>query len=158
MSTCAIAPSTLSPRRSLRDSAHADGDVDARAERADDDHQPALDVGRVEQAPDRLDRQHAREHQQRGAVELRGEDLGAAEPERVALGRRPGGERGRGNSASPIAPASVSMCAASESSASDDAMMPTTTSTTMKPAISASAMLSHLRSASAEGPWLWPCA
>ena len=53
-------------------------------------------------------------------------------------------------SASTSAPASVSMCAASESSASELARMPTTTSTAMKPTISASAILSLPRSASAE--------
>ena len=40
---------------------------------------------------------------------------------------------------SAIAPASVSMCAASESSASESAARPATTSTTMKPRISARA-------------------
>ena len=59
------------------------------------------------------------EHQQRRAVELRGEDLRAAQPERVRA-RAPAGAASRiATSASPIAAASVSMCAASESSASD---------------------------------------
>src|SRR4051794_22657757 len=59
-------------------------------------------------------------------------------------------------SARPIAAASVSMCAASESSASDEATMPTTTSTAMKPRISASAIRSLPRSASGSIAWLCP--
>ena len=50
-------------------------------------------------------------------------------------------------SARPSAPASVTMCAASESNARDPATMPATTSTTMKPAMSASAVHSQRRSA-----------
>jgi hypothetical protein len=45
------------------------------------------------------------------------------------------------------------MCAASESRASDEAMMPTTTSTSMNPAIRPSATASQRRSASALAPW-----
>ena len=54
-------------------------------------------------------------------------------------------------SARPIAPASVSMCAASESSASESARMPATTSTAMKPRISPSASAS--RRLSPVGAW-----
>jgi hypothetical protein len=54
-------------------------------------------------------------------------------------------------SASPIEPASVSMCAASDSSASDPARMPATTSTHMKPAMNSSARASQRRSASWQG-------
>src|SRR4051794_7146893 len=60
------------------------------------------------------------------------------------------------SSDSPIAPASVSMCAASERSASECAASPATTSTAMKPTISASAIPSRRRFASGETPW--PCA
>ena len=55
-------------------------------------------------------------------------------------------------SASASAPASVSMCAASESSASELARMPTTTSTHMKPAIRTSAIASRRESASCVCP------
>src|SRR5215207_9715757 len=62
-------------------------------------------------------------------------------------------------SASPIEPASVSMCAASESSASESASRPATTSTTMNARISASATPSQRRSASGAGAcecaWPW---
>ncbi len=50
-------------------------------------------------------------------------------------------------SASTIAIASVSMCAASVINASEPAANPTTTSASMKPTISASAPLSNFRSA-----------
>ena len=56
-------------------------------------------------------------------------------------------------SASAIAPASVSMCAASESSASDEARTPATTSTPMKPRTIASATASQRRSASDDTAW-----
>ncbi len=56
----------------------------------------------------------------------------------------------------PIAAASVSMCAASESSASELARIPVTTSAAMKPRIRTRAIVSLPRSASAEAPWLWP--
>src|SRR5215207_2236826 len=61
-------------------------------------------------------------------------------------------------SASPIEPASVSMCAASESSASESASRPATTSTTMNATISPSATPSQRRSAPAAGAceWAWP--
>jgi hypothetical protein len=52
-----------------------------------------------------------------------------------------------------MAPASVSMCAASESRASESARMPATTSTTMNVAMTPSATASQRRSASAAGPW-----
>jgi hypothetical protein len=66
----------------------------------------------------RLPRDDRGEDEQERAVELRGEDLGAAEAEGEdaagGLRREP-----RRDQASAIEPASVSMCAASESSASD---------------------------------------
>ena len=52
-----------------------------------------------------------------------------------------------------MAPASVSMCAASESSASEWAMTPAATSTAMKPRISPSAIASWRWFASALTPW-----
>src|SRR5919199_430044 len=57
----------------------------------------------------------------------------------------------------PIAAASVSMCAASESSASEPARIPATTSAAMKPTISASASASLRASADAETRCSWPC-
>jgi len=56
----------------------------------------------------------------------------------------------------PIATASVSMWAASETSASESAIRPTTISTTMRPRIRPSAIASLRRSASAETAWGWP--
>ena len=119
---------------------------------ADDEHEAAVDVGDGPQAPDRLDGDDARQHEQRRAVGLGGEDLGAAEAEGEAPGRRARGQPGRVER-EPIAAASVSMCAASESSASESARMPATTSTTMKVAMTPSATASQRRSASAAGPW-----
>jgi hypothetical protein len=49
------------------------------------------------------------------------------------------------------------MCAASESSASESAMMPAATSTAMNARISPSATLSQRRSASGAGAWLCAC-
>jgi hypothetical protein len=67
----------------------------------------------------------------------------------------PAGRRARraARRASASAPASVSMWAASDSRASEEATMPATTSTDMKPRISASAILS--RRASPSAPWPW---
>ena len=59
--------------------------------------------------------------------------------------------RRRANSAKPIAIASVSMWAASESSASESATMPAATSAAMNARISASAATSLRESASADG-------
>src|SRR3712207_8550028 len=53
--------------------------------RSDDD---ALDVGGIGQPPPALEDDHAGEHEQRGAVDLRGEDLGAPEPEGEGPRRR----------------------------------------------------------------------
>ena len=64
------------------------GDVDERADDADDDHDRAVDVGRRAEAPHALDGDDAGEHEQRRAVDLRREDLGAPEAERVARRRR----------------------------------------------------------------------
>ena len=57
---------------------------------------------------------------------------------------------------SPIAAASVSMWAASERSASESATNPAATSPAIRPRISASAIQSLPRSASALTPWEWP--
>ena len=56
----------------------------------------------------------------------------------------------------PIAAASVSMCAASESSARELARIPVTTSAAMKARISARAIASLPRSAPALAPCVWP--
>ena len=64
-------------------------DVDHRADEADDEHDAALDVRRVAAAAGRLDAITPAEHEQRRAVDLRGEDLRTAEPEREAAARRP---------------------------------------------------------------------
>ena len=63
------------------------------------------------------------------------------------------------NSASAIAPASVSMCAASESSASEEARMPATTSTAIRPRISASATVRRRVSSvwTCVCAWAWSC-
>ena len=80
---------------------------------------PRVDVGRVEQAADRLVDDERREDQQRHAVGLRGEDLHAPEAEGQRA-PRPAARRAAAPAArSPIAAASVSMCPASESSASE---------------------------------------
>ena len=69
-------------------------DVDRRAEQADREHDAALDLRRLREALHGLDRDHPGEHQQRGAVDLRGEHLGAPEAEREARARRPRGKPG----------------------------------------------------------------
>ncbi len=66
-----------------------------------------------------------------------------------AAGRR---ARRIATSASASAPASVSMCAASDSRASELATMPATTSTHMKPVIRTSAIVSRRESASCVCP------
>ena len=109
-------------------------DADDRHER----HHAAFRLRRRDQpriAPKTI---RPREHEQRRAVGLRGEDLHAAQPEGQVALRGPA-ERGAARSARAAArPASVSMCAASESSASESARMPATTSPTMNATISAS--------------------
>ena len=65
------------------------GDVDGGAEQADGEDERALHRGRMRQALDRLDADHAGQHEQRRAVDLRAEDLRAPEPEREAAGGRP---------------------------------------------------------------------
>ena len=69
-------------------------DVRARADEADDEHEAAVDLGGRPQAPDRLDGDDARQHEQRRAVGLGREDLGAAEAEGEAPGGRPRGQPG----------------------------------------------------------------
>ena len=69
---------------------------------------------------------------------------------RPSAGRR---ARRAAQTESASAAASISMCAASERSASESARIPTTTSTTMNATISASAIASGLTSASARTPW-----
>src|SRR5437660_1531472 len=58
----------------------------------------------------------------------------------------------------PMAPASVSMCPASASSASERAAKAVATSRTRKPTMSPRAMPRERRSASADNPWSWPWA
>ena len=81
-------------RRCAREIAHAVGDVHGRPDEADHEDEAAVHVGRMGQAPDRLDAEHAGEHEQGDAVGLRGEDLGPPEAEGEAPARRPGGEPG----------------------------------------------------------------
>ena len=139
-------------RRLARASVQRRREVDDDADQRDDEHRGTLDVGRVDDSPDALeDDQHA-EHEQRRAVELRGEDLGALEPE----GHRAPRPAGR-----------ASLMATSDSA--DRAgvgehvrgvgeqrqrvtAMPTTTSTAMKPGSAPSAIASLPRSASRETP------
>ena len=71
------------------------GDVHHGAGRADDDDDPALDVGRVGQAADRADREHAGQDEERGAVDLGAQDLRAAQAERERPAGRPRRQRGR---------------------------------------------------------------
>jgi hypothetical protein len=76
---------------------HADRhEVHGHARERHHEHGGALDVGWLHEAPDALVEDHRGERQERGAVQLRGQDLGAFEAERVAARRRPAGEaRGR---------------------------------------------------------------
>jgi hypothetical protein len=78
-------------------------DVDHRAGEADRDDEDAVDVGRIEQPADRLDRDDPGEDEQRRAVDLRGQDLGPSEPEREPPGRRarrqPHGDQRQGDRA-----------------------------------------------------------
>ena len=82
----------FSVRRSARDSAPARQHVGRRADDADDDDDAALDVGRVDEPLPGLPRDDAGEHEQHRAVDLRREDLRAAEAEREVAARRAGGE------------------------------------------------------------------
>ena len=123
------------------------------AEQADDEHEAALDVGRVDH------RRRIASTAMTPASTSRVAPLPWAE--RISARPRPKVKRpAAGRAASPaaysataIAPASVSMCAASESSASESASTPATTSTTMNVAMTPSATPSQRRSASAAGPW-----
>ena len=62
--------------------------VGGRADHADHDHDPALDVDRVDEPLPGLPRDDAGEHEQHGAVDLRRQDLRAAEAEREVAARR----------------------------------------------------------------------
>ena len=94
--------------------------------------------GRVDQPVDRLVGDEGGEDQQRHAVGLRGEDLHAPEAERHRAARRTRGQAQRHQREADRA-ASVSMCPASESSASECAITPAAISTAMNATISASA-------------------
>ena len=87
-STWAIAPSTFRLCRSARDSAHATPMFASAPTSADDDDDRALDLGRVDEPLPGLPRDDAGEHEQHRAVDLRREDLRAAEPERERPARR----------------------------------------------------------------------
>ena len=137
-SVCRNAPSTFRLSRPARDSAHAAAPFAAAPARPAIRTRPPVDAHGVDDPADRLDRDDPGEHEQHDAVDLGAEDLRPPEPERVAPcgGRR---ARRRAKIARPIAPASVSMWAASESRASESATMPTATSTAMKATLIASA-------------------
>ena len=79
----------------------------------------------LDQPPDALVDDQQPEHEQRRAVELRGQDLGALEPYVIAPLAGRAASRSA-TSARPRATASVSMRAASLSSASEEARMPKT--------------------------------
>ncbi len=66
--------------------------VDPDADDGDHEHEAALDVGRLEQAPHGLERDHERQHEQRDAVDLRRQDLDALEAVGHDALRRPGGQ------------------------------------------------------------------
>ena len=80
VSTCWNAPSTFNDRRSAPCRTADRDDVDHHADQRDDQHDPALDRGRIDQPPDALVDDQQPEHQQRRAVELRRQDLAALEP------------------------------------------------------------------------------
>ena len=64
----------------------------AAPSRPTDQDEPALHRGRRAEALHGLDRDHAGEHEQRRAVDLRREHLGPAEAEGEAAAGRPGGQ------------------------------------------------------------------
>ena len=82
----------LSERRSARASCHAAATLTAAPSRPTTSTIAALHLRRRREALHGLDRDHAGEHEQRRAVDLRREHLGAAEPEREAPARRPRGQ------------------------------------------------------------------
>ena len=71
------------------------GNVDHRAGDADHEHPAARDLGRVVEPPERGDDDPDRDGDERGAVDERGEDLGAAGAEAPPRRRRPGRQPGR---------------------------------------------------------------
>ena len=155
MRTCAIAPSTFSDLRSALERAAAQATFAAAPSDADDEHQsPSTSGGSSSRFP--------ASHAMTPASTSSSAPLSWAE--RISARPRPkvkrpfGGRAARraATSARPIAPASVSMCAASESSASESARMPATTSTAMNARTIASAIVSHRRSAAGETAWEWP--
>ena len=86
--TCWNAPSTFSDVRSAPCRIDGGDDVDHHADQGDHQHDPALDLRRLDQPPDALVDDQQAEHEQRRAVELGREDLGALEPVgQRALGR-----------------------------------------------------------------------
>ena len=68
------------------------GQVHPDPDHGDDQHGSALDVGRVDEPPDALDADHGAERDQRRAVQLGRQDLGAPEAEREVAARRPAGQ------------------------------------------------------------------
>ena len=62
--------------------------VDGRAGQADDQHDRAVDLGRVGDPLHGRDRDQARQHEQADAVDLGAQDLGPPEAERVGAARR----------------------------------------------------------------------
>ena len=126
-------------------------EVDQDADRGHDRQGTAGDVRRVDEAAYALDHEHHDQHREGQPVDLSGQDLGPLQP--VGVGPGAGRAASRiATSASPIAPASVSMWPASASSASDPTTRPTTTSPTRKATISASAPSSSRRSPSRSMP------
>ena len=67
-------------------------EVDADPDERDNEDRPAARVRRRDEAPDSAVDDQAGEHEQRSAVRLRGEDLRAAQPERLVPARRPSRE------------------------------------------------------------------
>lgn len=128
-------------------------EIDDHTDQCDHEHRCGPARGRLDQPANPLIDDQQRKNEQRRPVELRGEDLGAL----VAVGQR--ALRGPVvRAGSPRAPGRWRRrrraCGRrSESRASDCTSAPTTTSTSMKPTISASAIASLPRSASAETPW-----
>ena len=110
-------------------------EVDDDADERDDQDRPAVNVRRRDEPPDRLVDDQAR--RARAASRRSPARTGSRPASARRSGcRRPAAQtRCRATSDSPIAPASVSMWPASESSASEWARMPTTTSPHMNATI-----------------------
>ena len=135
-----------------------DGDRNADENSGERDPADGLgaNLGRVDEPADALHEDPDGEACQDGAVRLRRQDLGALEAERVAAPRRfrssPRREQCR-----PSATASVSMCPASASSASEPATAPATTSAAMVASTSPSETARMRTSRMPRSPCEWPC-